>query len=523
VSIRVKNAKPYGWSRRAKLRDPSTGSLEQAAHLARTELFQANPLQSARKPAGGFLVFVLIAVTIFTSLGAAGLEGLHAVWLTISIAFGALGLLRLSACLIAPLRGPSFDEKSTPQAAPVWTILIALYQEADSVPSLLASLAQLKWARHRLDIIFACEADDDETLRVLVSQQGQYDFRIVRVPAGGPRTKPNALQTALPFARGRFLTVYDAEDRPHCGQLRAAFQAFLSGPPKLAVVQAPLVTWNHSESWIAHQFALDYAIWFRVILPALTRLSGLLPLGGTSNHFRTHILRQVGGWDPYNVTEDADLGVRLFRQGYVAGLIAPPTLEEAPPKISSWVKQRGRWIQGHMQTFSVHWRAPSALWHDIGWRGLTALIIGLGIGPMSAVLFVPCLVGLATSLHHPETPYAWVAFSVGLFSQVIVACVACHRDGRWQLLQGALTLPFYYGLQSLAACRAMWRVVFTPTFWEKTDHGCAARCAWDASIKGKGIWAWTGRQLSSFLARVPGFMHFRRGGQRVRHSLAKSA
>jgi glycosyltransferase XagB len=490
VSKRNRYELANGWSHRQRARDPSIGSIDQAGLQARDVLWRSNPLLSAKAPAGRVLVLVITIMTILTALGALGIDGLQWVWLATSFAFGTLGLLRACACVFPPLRGPTFDEKSHPQAAPIWTILIALYDEADSVPSLLASLAQLKWARHRLDIIFACEADDAETLDVLVAEQARYDFRIVRVPIGGPRTKPNALQTALPFARGRFLTVYDAEDRPHCGQLRAAFQAFLSGPPELAVVQAPLVTWNHNESWIARQFALDYAIWFRVILPALTRLSGLLPLGGTSNHFRTQILRQVGGWDPYNVTEDADLGVRLFRQGFSAGLIAPPTFEEAPPRMSAWVKQRGRWIQGHMQTFSLHLRAPCRLGRDIGWRGLVAFFIGLGIGPMSAMIFVPSLIGLVGSLAQGENPYIWFAFAIGLLGQLVAATLACHRDGRWQLMSCVLTLPLYCGLQTLAACRAMWRVVFTPSFWEKTDHGCAARCA-----KDKGNWTWIGRQL----------------------------
>lgn len=283
------------------------------------------------------------------------------------------------------------------------------------------------------------------------------------------------MQTALPFARGRFITIYDAEDRPDPRQLRAAFHAFATGPENLAVVQAPLVTWNYAESWIARQFALDYAIWFRVMLPFLNRISPILPLGGTSNHFRAEILRRVGGWDPYNVTEDADLGIRLGRHGFMAGLIEPPTYEEAPPRISAWVKQRGRWIQGHMQTFCLHLRNPSLLVRQVGWQGAVGIILGLGIGPLSAVFALPLSLHVIWIFSNGPPNFLDIAIVVSIASQALAAGVAIGRDGRKQLWRALLSQPLYLSLQTLAVARAMWRVVFTPSFWDKTDHGCAAR------------------------------------------------
>ena len=486
---RMRRTQPYGWARDPKLRDPRTSAIGRAAEQARTELAESAPLQSLKKPAGRIMVTLMIMLVMATLLGAFPMPDawpdLSIVWICTSFLFAALGILRVLACCV-PWRPNTFvDDGVTLEAVPIWTIIVALYNEADSVPSLLKSLDELEWAKDRLDVIFACEFDDFETLRILSAFQRRYDFRIVRVPTGGPRTKPNALQTALAFARGRFLTVYDAEDRPDPQQLRVAFQAFLDGPPNLAVVQAPLVAWNHNESWIAGQFALDYAIWFRVMLPAFAHVSGLIPLGGTSNHFRTDVLRDVGGWDPFNVTEDADLGVRLGRRGYRANLISPPTFEEAPPKITSWVKQRGRWIQGHIQTFSMHLRAPIALWRDLGWRGIIAFLIGLGIGPMSALIVLPFGIGLTYSAFSPERHGMWIPIIIGILGHILAACVACHRDGRWTLMTSVLTLPLYHCLQSFAACRAMWRVVFTPSIWDKTEHGCAAR--WQ-KVKGKSAW-----------------------------------
>ncbi|NJR20615.1 MAG: glycosyltransferase [Hyphomonadaceae bacterium] len=269
--------------------------------------------------------------------------------------------------------------------------------------------------------------------------------------------------------------MYDAEDRPDPRQLRAAAAAFAEGPANLAVVQAPLVIWNHTESWIAAQFAVDYAIWFRVMLPFLARLSPILPLGGTSNHFRTEALRNVGGWDPFNVTEDADLGIRLGRMGYRAGLIEPPTYEEAPPKTLAWIKQRGRWIQGHIQTVSLHMRQPALMLRQIGARGFFTVIVGLGLGPMAAIFALPLQVHALYCLGNGHADIMDIAVLFSLAAQVFAGLIAIGRDGRKQMQWAIFSQPIYVALQSLAAARAIWRVVFTPSFWDKTDHGCAAR------------------------------------------------
>jgi glycosyltransferase XagB len=486
VAKRKQQSQYESW---AQHRDVDPGLVRAAAKQARDRLAQQTPLLSAKFPAGRLFVGVMLAHLALTLVGAFDSRWLSPLWLFNSAIFAGVGIVRAVACFIPHHVSQTLPRRIAPQAAPVWTILIALYKEADSIAPLLTSLSKLDWRTKNLDVIFACEADDEATLIALKRHQNLCNFRVVIVPPGGPRTKPNALQTALPFAKGRFLTVYDAEDRPDPNQLRAAFDAFVTGSKNLAVVQAPLVTWNQSESWIAQQFALDYAIWFRVMLPAFARLSGLIPLGGTSNHFRTDILRKVGGWDPYNVTEDADLGVRLARNGYKAALISPPTWEEAPPKISAWVKQRGRWIQGHMQTFSLHMRTPRELAKELGLNGMVSFMLGLGAGPMSALISLPFLVSMFARIDMSAGYDVFLPLGLGLAGNVLAAVVACQRDGRWSLMANVVTMPFYFALQSLAACRAMWRVVFTPFFWDKTDHGCAARAPYR-----RGFRAWIGMQ-----------------------------
>lgn len=166
------------------------------------------------------------------------------------------------------------------------------------------------------------EADDDLTRTALEAMRLGRPYEIMIAPDIGPRTKPKALNVALPFARGAFVAVFDAEDRPEPDQLRRAYEAFLSHDDRMACVQAQLTIDNTKDNWLTQMFTAEYAGLFDVLLPGLARHRLPLPLGGSSNHFRTAVLRATGGWDPYNVTEDADLGMRLARFGYLSTVVA---------------------------------------------------------------------------------------------------------------------------------------------------------------------------------------------------------
>ncbi len=231
---------------------------------------------------------------------------------------------------------------------PVYTVLVPLLGEAHLVPELVAALDRIDWPRDRLDIKLIVEADDPET--VAAARAGaRAPYEVIVVPAAKPRTKPKALAFALPFARGEFVAIYDAEDQPHPDQLREAHAIFSRSPPELACLQAAIVVDNSGASWLARLFAIEYSALFDGLLPTLAALGMPLPLGGTSNHFRRRALEEVGGWDPYNVTEDADLGLRLARFGYRSATFDLPTLEEAPSSLGSWMRQRTRWFKGWMR------------------------------------------------------------------------------------------------------------------------------------------------------------------------------
>ena len=353
---------------------------------------------------------------------------------------------------------------------PVFTILAPVYREAAVLPQLTRALASLDYPPGRLDIKIIMEADDHATIQAARQLVFDSRFEIVIVPEGTPRTKPRALNYALTFARGDIVTVYDAEDVPHPGQLRAAAAAFLAGNEKLGCVQAPLNWYNHDSNWLTRQFAIEYAVQFRAILPLLARLGLPLPLGGTSNHFRREALEAAGGWDAYNVTEDADLGFRLARLGYRSGVITPPTLEEAPEHTSPWIRQRSRWLKGYIQTLAVHLRHPLALSPGAAF----SLAMTIGTATMSALLHGPAIIaltGLAASGMIRLTLPAAGFLCLGYAASMVCGVAAIHRAGLQTRCIDVARIPLYWPLQTIAAIIALVELRIRPYFWAKTEHG----------------------------------------------------
>jgi cellulose synthase/poly-beta-1,6-N-acetylglucosamine synthase-like glycosyltransferase len=310
-------------------------------------------------------------------------------------------------------------------------------------------------------------------------------YDIVVLPAGHPRTKPRALNAALEGARGELLVVYDAEDRPDPGQLRAAAARFAGAPRRLACLQARLSIDHADEAWITRMFALDYAALFHAVKPGLTALGLPVPLGGTSNHFRTQVLHRVGGWDAWNVTEDIDLGYRLARFGFAVASLDSDTYEEAPLTVARWLPQRSRWLKGWMVTLVVHTRSPRRLVRDLGWRNAASVLVSLAGTVLACLLGPPLLLvaageGLCGVLFRSETPLWWlmVAASAALLAGGAVAAVwpawlGLRRLGRPDLAPWIATLPLYLMLVSLAAWRALFELRRDPHGWNKTEHGLA--------------------------------------------------
>ena len=394
----------------------------------------------------------------------------------VALAFFAIAILvRL---LAAAQLTPKLSRIAEPARFPTYTILCPLYREANVAPDLIAALSRIDYPLHALDIKILIEGDDVETLAAALAVADAPHIEIVVVPAAAPRTKPKALNIGLACARGEFIVVYDAEDRPHPQQLRAALAAFEDGDEKLACVQAPLAIDNADASWIARQFAAEYAIQFRELLPFLAKLKLPFALGGTSNHFRTEALRQSGGWDAYNVTEDADLGYRLARDGWRCDVIGPPTYEEAPVTFQAWLKQRTRWIKGHMQTWLVLMRNPIRTLREMGVAGFLSMQLMLGGGIAASFAHGPLAFIVLTAMLSPYTLLGPADFALALFGYCVAmfaALTACALSASLNHARAALTMPFYWPLSTIAAFCALFELAFRPHHWAKTTHGVSNR------------------------------------------------
>jgi glycosyltransferase XagB len=336
----------------------------------------------------------------------------------------------------------------------------------------------------KLDVKFVVEPDDEETQQALANLELGVPFEIVTAPAFGPRTKPKALNVALPLVRGAFTVVYDAEDKPEPDQLRLAVAAFHDGGRRLACLQATLTIDNTADNWLTRMFTASYAGQFDILLPALAATRLPLPLGGSSNHFRTALLRKVGGWDPYNLTEDADLGMRLCRLGYRTDVLPSATYEEAPARFKAWLKQRTRWYEGWMQTWLVHMRRPRQLWRDLNPIGAFTFQLLLAGNVLSALVhpfFMAVLAYLlltrpplqALSAMGKPSAFYFATLLAGYASTIILDANGLRRRGLLRHGWALLFTPIYWFLLSWAAWRALVKLLHDPLHWEKTEHGLA--------------------------------------------------
>jgi glycosyltransferase XagB len=365
---------------------------------------------------------------------------------------------------------------------PIYTVLVPCYREANVVPQLMANLAVLDYPQDKLDILLLLEEDDDETRVAAMAAEPPATVTFITVPKGQPQTKPKACNVGLIFARGEYLVIYDAEDRPDPDQLKKAVAAFRKGGPDLVCVQAALNYFNDEENALTRMFTLEYSFWFDYMLTGLSALDLPIPLGGTSNHFRTEDLRSLGGWDPFNVTEDADLGIRAAMLGKRVAVIQSTTFEEANNSYPNFVRQRSRWVKGYLQTTLVNLRHPVRLVRSVGWKqalGFALLIAGT---PVSFLALMPLYALLAVSLALPPTELAsyfpgwvlWVSLAnllLGNALMVYVSMMGVFKRQRHHLALWALLNPAYWLLHSIAAYKALAQLIVRPHYWEKTVHG----------------------------------------------------
>ncbi len=402
-----------------------------------------------------------------------------------TIAFLPVVLLRLAVVALgmAPQQEPPSADSIPDSDLPVYSVLIPMFRESRVLPDLVAAVSALDYPTAKLDVLLVLEAVDAETRSAAASLELPGFMRVIDVPDSQPRTKPKALNYALQFARGDYVVVFDAEDVPEPGQLRRAIATFRDSRTETICLQGRLNVHNVQDGWLARHFALEYSVLFDVTLPGLARLGLPIPLGGTSNHFPRAVLDRWTGWDPFNVTEDADLGIRLARTGGRVAMLHSTTWEEAPARLTVWLRQRTRWLKGWLQTYLVHTRQPRRLLRDLGPVAFAGFHLYSGGLLLSAFVF-PLFCALVALelwqggwLQPPGPLPARVLWTVAAFNvsaayvaSVLAAVVAVRRRGRAWLALSAPLMPVYWLLISLAAYRALFQLATAPHLWEKTEH-----------------------------------------------------
>jgi len=444
--------------------------------------------ESCRNWAGNFNMRLALTIGVLTALSLLTLAFPTAVfaiflfWATVTLLVTAgMKTAAFVASLSVDTDAGAFTSSRKKPPLPKVSILVPLFREKEILHALIARLTQLTYPKCLLDVVLVLEEEDELTQETLAEIDLPPWIRPVVVPDGKPRTKPRAMNYALDFCEGDIIGIFDAEDAPDPDQITVVARRFQTAPPEVVCLQGILDYYNPQQNWLARCFTIEYATWFRLMLPGMVRLGFAIPLGGTTLYFKREALEELGGWDAHNVTEDADLGFRLARHGYRTEMVNTVTQEEANCHFWPWIKQRSRWLKGYMTTYLVHMRQPRLLYKQLGpWKfwGFQAHFITA----LSQFLLAPFLWSfwlILFGLPHPMDTVlprgVLVAFG-SLFLMIEVINITIHLTAvsgpkHKKLMLWAPTMHFYSPLGAIAAYKALYELVFKPFFWDKTAHG----------------------------------------------------
>lgn len=491
-------------------------------HKSIFDLYDTQPENSA------IVTFSTPQLAILITLGILMLAGFIFDWLStlfifnmiIQIVYAIMTILKLWLALLGEEKNSQtqiseeklkeIDEKNLP----VYTILVPVYHEAEVIETLLHHISAMDYPKYKLDVRILLEADDAETIEAVArlhdSGETGIDFTAIIVPKSQPQTKPKACNYGLLQARGEYVVIYDAEDRPEPDQLKKACLAFKKLPKEYVCIQAKLNYYNSRQNLLTKLFTQEYSMWFENLLVGVMQMDIPVPLGGTSNHFKMSFLREVGGWDPFNVTEDADLGIRLFKFRYKTVVLDSRTWEEANSSLKGWIRQRSRWIKGYMQTWLVHMRHPAKLYRDLGFRGFVgyqAMVFGTPALPLiNPLLWLMMVLWFTTKAWWIQFLFPGLLYYIALIQLVfgnfmftyinLIGMYSVVRDCNlkkkpsfsYSLIKFALLTPAYWVLMSVAAYVALFQLLKKPFYWEKTMHGLDLNeeNAGDKNVKNKG-------------------------------------
>lgn len=419
------------------------------------------------------LVIICLFIIIVTQLP-------RLFYLIVNSIYYLQSIFKLYLMLIGRYRFKPADNDIFPKnngLLPVYTIIIPLYKDHNKVQDILNAVESLEYPKSRLDIKVVIEEDDLLTVKKLDSLNLPYYIHVIKVPYSLPRTKPKALNYAIRYCRGEYLVIYDAEDIPDKKQLLIALSAFYNTSLEYACMQAPLNFYNHDENYLTTFMSIEYGLWFDFFFRGLDSKDLPITLGGTSNHFRVSALKQVGMWDAFNVTEDADLGIRMYLHGYRTKIIDSMTLEEAPTSILNWLTQRSRWIKGFIQTFLVYYFQSNRLKKQL--KPLQRATIWFLVGiPSYALILLPLLLVCIALIDNSKLKLLGIMNLLLIVPSIFVVNVMLiresHRSDNLPLARILIALilwPFYLFLHVIASYKALYQILTKPFAWNRTKHG----------------------------------------------------
>lgn len=456
---------------------PSDGLQESSAPWLRGNL-DLNPLRQLHPElsnahfykwnAGGVIVIALFAALIIMA------PRIETIALGLFIFCATQGLFHWVGLILPLTRRPSAIIEKQDGALLSITLLFPVYDEAAMMPQLARVMAQLDYPADKCDIKILVEQKDLATITAFNKTNWPSNVRLCIVPAGSPQTKPRACNYGLALSSSQIIGVFDAEDRPHRNILREVSARFSAGSKNLACLQAPLVVTDYSKALIAYLFAVEYAMQFRFLLPAWLACKTPAPLSGAANFFRTETLREVGAWDANNLTEDADLGIRLARFGYHLETLQSPCFETAPETPRDWFFQRTRWYTGHIQTLLVHLRTPVSLFYGVGLVAMVLFLTSFTARIFTSFAHGFFLIILAANFSQlvpylMATPLGWLSLFIycgRFFCYLHLFSMPAMPRPNWKIT----VLPLYWLAQIPALLLAIYNVSTRNMKWYKTPH-----------------------------------------------------
>lgn len=458
-----------------------------------------NHRESARRTLSEPQRNLLITVLIGTIVGLA-LNALSAMVVIIAL-FMLFQLFFVGLRLTAAFAGGKYRYPTTREVTddklPMYTTLHPMYKEANMIPLVVEAMEAMNYPKDRLQCLLVLEERDQETVAAARAANLPSYFQIIVVPAIKPYGKPKACNYALQYARGDMVVIFDAEDRPEPNQLRKAVSVLRSGGKDVGCVQARLVFENQATTWVSRFLGNEYSLHFGMIMAGMSRLGLILPLGGTSNHFPMQVLQEVAfsrenmpdalgipAWDPYNVTEDAEIGFAIANAGYRTIMFDSYTDEEAPLTVKAAFNQRTRWIKGFGQTSLVLLRHPVLNAQRVGWFKFLCFLMTVG-GTFASLLMTPIFWSLTAAYFIAKPGFIIELFPLPLYYMGLVLMIAGNLLLLYVSLIAALQHETYSTVKYLTMTLAWWAVLSLAAYtsllelifprwrpmWNKTAHG----------------------------------------------------